>query len=69
MEEDFKGLYDHHRNTTQVSLVLVITAKVIHVSRLPCQVFYTTNASLFQQPGNLVVGDQLFNLTNDQVTN
>ena len=32
-----------------------------------CQVFYTTNSSLLQQPGNLVAGGQLFNLTNEQV--
>ena len=31
------------------------------------QVFYTTNSSLLQQPGNLVAGGQLFNLTDEQV--
>merc|ERR1711934_1245924 len=31
------------------------------------KVFYTTNVSLIQQPGKLVEGGQLLNLTNDQV--
>merc|ERR1719239_1537967 len=31
------------------------------------KVLYTTNASLFQQPGNLVETAQLFNITNDQI--
>ena len=76
-EEDSKGymiitLTQHNFHLfwlSQPKLSMSPDILVQKVLLLICQVFYTTNASLFQQPGNLVETAQMFNLTNDQVIN